>query len=116
MTQYAFVDPDTGETKISDQHPDMLLCDFCLKKEVHRLYPTKTHEFPSIYGAISTEGWAACKSCSELIDGKKWDDLHSVALEMFLKKHPELKGDRAGVSSLLREIHKSFRDNRIMTH
>lgn len=115
MTQYAFTDPDSGECKVTDQHPEMLCCDFCIRKEVYKLYPTRTHEMP-MCGTVSTEGWAAYKSCAELVDAEKWNDLHAVSLEMFLKKHPELKGDRASVSSLLREIHASFRANQTMTH
>lgn len=113
--RYGFADPDSHRYRTSEKKPEPRLCDFCAAREIFRIYPVRDH-YVAISQATSTEGWAACLLCAELIDAEKWNVLAERALANFIRQHPEAKENRLELRQLIQELHQGFRDNRTPIH
>ncbi len=112
---YGFTDPDSHQVRTSQTKPEPKLCDFCSVSEIFHVYPVR--DYHAVFSrAISTEGWAACKACAQMIDAEQWHGLVDRALDRFLRDHPELLDDRLPLRDFIQQMHQGFRDNRLPTH
>ena len=59
----------------------------------------------------SVGGWAACRSCSELIEAGRWAELTDRAFTNFLKQHCAPRYSHFDVREQFREIHHLFKEN-----
>ena len=115
---YGYTDPETGRYTISDERPPARLCDFCGIEEIHHLYATRDARMPDpapgLPVLMAIEGWTACKSCTDLIEGEAWEKLTDRALDEFLRRSPEAGNDpyRKQIRAYIRSVHETFRHSR----
>lgn len=89
-------------------------CDFCSTHSIFKTYACTNFEccgrsvFRSGIGS-----WAACKTCSELVEGKQWTGLTQRALYKFLAKHEVSREEIATLWAQFASIQQSFAEHLI---
>jgi hypothetical protein len=115
MKLYASLDPETRQERITDKppEPEQWICDFCSKHEAFKAYPNRATVLMAS-GMADEGGWIACRTCAELIDAGKWDELRKRSVDAFLEYHPEVPEDaRPFLEAHVQQAHLGFRANRV---
>lgn len=100
------VPPDSGE-----------ICDFCSSTPVYAAY--QCEDFVCVknedYEESSIGAWAACKTCSDLIEAERWKDLLERSVETFMQTNPMPEiFNRSLVKKSIGAAHELFRKHRRM--
>jgi hypothetical protein len=111
MNEYTIDEPASGP-----------ICDFCSDPRIFASYPAKDFtagQFKNPDGkklvANSRGGWAACKTCTELIEAGKWESLLDRSIATFLTKYGTHIPAQA-LRGFIADLHKQFRENRQPIH
>lgn len=88
-----------------------MICDFCSSPAPAWRYPARSFQSAQ-FQSQSFGDWAACESCSALIENNApgWLLVRSVA--SFLEAHPEALEESDLVARYIHELHDMFFDNR----
>jgi hypothetical protein len=113
MTVYGYIDAETHEYRqeARETPPDMHLCDFCSSNEIFKMYPNR-QTVEMMPGIIDSGGWAACRTCADLIDAERWQDLCQRSADTFMEIYGFPKHERPTIEAAMNEIHRGFRENR----
>lgn len=86
------------------------ICDFCSSTSVGWSFPCRDFSLRGSAGAFnSTEGWAACDACRDLIVKGDRDALARRSESEFHRHHP---GQPPIPLGIIRELHDTFWANR----
>lgn len=90
---------------------DPHVCDFCADPFPVTAYQCENFvwEKDSILPHQSDGAWAACRVCSDLIDGGKWISLHDRAFDKFVKTHGIPFIAQPSIRLTIIELHDLFR-------
>jgi hypothetical protein len=86
------------EMYLSQTNLNGAVCDFCSGAPVHAAYDASNFETQAFRAQhvrqVSVGAWAACVTCSELIDGQRWEELVGRVVDSLIQKYPLLKRSR----------------------
>lgn len=96
------------------------ICDFCSSPDLFYAYLASDFvaaEVPvpnvGTFVLSSLGAWLACRECTRLIEGRKWEDLLERALRAFHEIHGEelsmTREDERLMREFLRHVHAQFR-------
>jgi hypothetical protein len=89
-------------------------CDFCSTRSIFKTYTCTNFECCGRPVFRSRTGsWAACKTCSELVEGKQWTTLTQRALYKFLAKHEVSREEIISLWAQFANIQQSFAEHLI---
>jgi hypothetical protein len=89
-------------------------CDFCSTHSIFKTYTCTNFECCGRPVFRSGRGsWAACKACSELVEGKQWSRLTQRALYKFLAKHEVSREEITTLWAQFANIQQSFAEHLI---
>lgn len=110
----------TMSNGMSEQLLSELICDFCSSPDL--FYGYLAADFIAAEVVVPTAGtfalnslgaWLACRECTKLIEGHKWEELLDRSFRTFREMHgAELdmtEEDEPRIRELLRSIHAGFR-------
>jgi hypothetical protein len=91
------------------------LCDFCSEPAVTWRYPARNFVAYVVgnVGGESVGDWAACECCHSLIEAGSSQALTRRAVERLVVKHPELSAVEGELIVAMRDLHRSFVENRL---
>lgn len=104
-------------TEIKLEAPPTPLCDFCSDPHVFARYPASDFAIKPVPGpkVVSRGDWAACKTCTELIEAAKWTELLNRSISTFRVKYGGMISD-AILHTFILDLHQQFRQNRQRAH
>lgn len=91
-----------------------LVCDFCSSAGPVWRYPARTfiaYCAPNVAGE-SVGDWAACETCSGLIEADDKLGLAERSVEQLISDHPEFREVRTDLCEELMRLHVKFFENR----
>src|SRR5262245_30638356 len=106
-------------------NPEKPICDFCSSKEIRWRYRCESFGLTLVFlgkrGQIDfpwfSEGdWAACETCSALIEGGKWDALAKRSVDTSPSWDVVKQAIGAGeaeIRSAVRKLHIEFQKKRV---
>ena len=96
------------------------ICDFCSSRDL--FYAYLAADFIAAEAVVPTAGtfalnslgaWVACRECTDLIEGERWEELLNRSFRTFREIHGAELGmteeDEPRIRGLLRQIHAGFR-------
>jgi len=91
-------------------------CDFCSSRPVLKIFSCRNFLIPWTktwaFQHESNGGWAACRTCAELIDTGQWQELSNRALRAFVELHGLVNRlDEPLLRQQFRELHHLFREH-----
>jgi hypothetical protein len=105
---------------IREQASREMICDFCSSRDV--FYAYLAADFIAAEVVVPTAGtfalnslgaWLACRECTDLIEGERWQELLDRSFRTFREIHGAELGmteeDEPRIRELLRQIHAGFR-------
>ncbi len=110
----------TMSNGMSERPLSELICDFCSSPDT--FYAYFAADFVATEVAVPAVGtfalnslgaWLACRECTNLIEGERWEELLDRSFRTFREMHGAELGmtaeDEPGIRELLRQIHSGFR-------
>jgi hypothetical protein len=105
---------------IKEQLSGEAICDFCYSRDL--FYAYLAADFIAAEVVVPTAGtfalnslgaWVACRECTDLIEGERWEELLDRSFRSFREIHGAELGmteeDEPRIRGLLRQIHAGFR-------
>jgi hypothetical protein len=88
-------------------------CDFCSSPSISKVYECSNFECcgQAVFGSAPGGSWACCRTCSEFVEGKRWDRLTQRALYRFLARHEVPREEIPTLWAQFGEIHRSFSEH-----
>lgn len=85
-------------------------CNFCCSRSIFKVHKCSNFECCGrpVFASAPTGSWAPCRTCSELVDGKRWDQSTQRALYGFLARHEVTRQEIPTLWAQFHEIPKSF--------
>ena len=88
-------------------------CDFCRGPSIFKVYRCSNFECCGrpVFASAPTGSWACCRTCSELVDGNRWNRLTQRALRKFLRVHRVPRQEVPTLLAQFIEIHRLFAEH-----